>query len=196
MRPRGDLTTIYRTALAAFAEYGYAKTTMADIAGRLHMTQGNLYLYAKNKKALYHQAVSHALLNWQSRVLEAVDREPDVKQKFITMCVKAVAYLSKDKVFRQVLVRDPDIFPMFPAKDPFSEINANSVALIRSVLKQGIEQGAFRKIDPDRTAEVIFAIYKMFIIRMYIKTDNRFIRKMFEDTLELMTQGLFMHQDP
>ncbi len=196
MRPREDLTTIYQTALAAFAEYGYAKTTMADIAGRLHMTQGNLYLYVKNKKALYHKAVSHALLKWQSRVLEAVNREPEVKQKFLTMCVKAVAYLSKDKVFRRVLIRDPNIFPMFPVKDPFAQINANSVALIRSILIQGIEKGAFRKIDPDRAAEVIFAIYKMFIIRMYIQTDNRFIRKMFEDTLELVTQGLFMHQEP
>jgi AcrR family transcriptional regulator len=192
MKPRENIETIYQVALAAFAEFGYRKTTMDDVAGRLHMTKGNLYLYVKNKKDLYHQTVSHALLKWQSKVLEAVERQKDVKRKFFTMCFKAVEYLAQDAELRQVLLRDPDIFPMFPLKDPFHEINRNSVELIKSILKQGIAEKVFRPVDPERISEVIFMVYKMFIIRMYIKTEKQQIHEMFEDTVDLFTLGLFL----
>ena len=194
MKPREDIETIYQVALSAFAEYGFRKTTMEDVAGRLDMTKGNLYLYIKNKKDLYHRTVSHALLKWQSRVLDAVENETDVKNKFAVMCFKAVQYLSEDAKFRQVLIRDPEIFPMFPAKDPFYEINRNSVELIKTILKQGIEEKVFRPIDPDRVSEVVFMIYKMFIIRMYIKTEDKMIHEMFEDTVDLFAHGLFVEE--
>jgi hypothetical protein len=108
------------------------------------------------------------------------------------MCFKAVEYLSEDFELRQVLIRDPEIFPMFPAKDPFYDINKNSVELIKAILKQGITENVFREIDPDRVSEVIFMVYKMFIIRMYIKTEDKLIHKMFEDTVDLLALGLFL----
>ncbi|MGM0404308.1 MAG: TetR/AcrR family transcriptional regulator [Thermodesulfobacteriota bacterium] len=191
MKPREDIQNIYQTALAVFSEYGYQKATMEDIAGRLGMTKGNLYLYVKNKKDLYRKTVANALLCWQSRVLEAVGAETDVREKFRIMCEKAVQYLSEDSLLRNLLVRDPEIFPMFADRDPFAGINRNSVALIRSIVQQGIDEGAFRPIDPDRISEVIFMIYKMFIIRMYIRTEDDRLHAMFEDTVDLCTRGLF-----
>lgn len=191
MKPREDIQNIYQTALAVFSEYGYQKATMEDIAGRLGMTKGNLYLYVKNKKDLYRKTVANALLCWQSRVLEAVGAETDVREKFRIMCEKAVQYLSEDNLLRNLLVRDPEIFPMFADRDPFAGINRNSVALIRSIVQQGIDEGAFRPIDPDRISEVIFMIYKMFIIRMYIRTEDDRLHAMFEDTVDLCTRGLF-----
>jgi len=191
MKHRENIDTIYRTALSVFAEFGFQKTTMADVAGRLGMTKGNLYLYVKDKKDLYRQTVSHALTAWQGKVLEAVEAESDVRRKFSLMCMKAVEYLSEDMLLRQVLVRDAEIFPMFPAKDPFFEINRNSVELIKRILKQGIADNVFRPVDPDRVSEVVFMIYKMFIIRMYIKTEDLMIHEMFEDTVDLFAHGLF-----
>ena len=192
MKPREDIKTIYQVALSAFSEFGYRKTTMDDVAGRLNMTKGNLYLYVKNKKDLYHKTVSHALLKWQSKVLESVEKETDVKKKFSVMCFKAVEYLSEDIQLRQVLIRDPDIFPMFPTKDPFYDINKNSAELIKAILKQGIAEKIFREIDPDRVSDAVFMIYKMFIIRMYIKTEDKLIHEMFADTVDLFAHGLFI----
>jgi len=195
MKHREDITTIYQTALEVFAQFGFSKTTMEDIAVRLNMTKGNLYLYVKNKQDLYHKTAAYALLKWQGRVAEAIAHETDVKKKFLTMCVKAVEYLANDKPLRDLLVKDPEIFPMFPAKDPFHEINSNSVEMIRSILAQGISEGIFRAFDIDRISEVIFMIYKMFIIRMYIKTDDQHLHKMFEDTIDLCTRGLFINEN-
>lgn len=195
MKPREDIQTIYQTALAVFSEYGFQKTTMEDVAGRLNMTKGNLYLYVKNKKDLYHKTVAHALEAWQSRVLEAVAAEADVKEKFRIMCFKAVEYLAGDNLLRNLLVRDPEIFPMFSDKDPFADINGNSIALIRSIVAQGIAEGVFRPVDPARISDVVFMIYKMFIIRMYIRAEDKALQEMFEDTVDLCTRGLFAQSE-
>ncbi len=195
MRKKEDIEKIYSAALAVFADFGYKKATLEDIAGRIGMTKGNLYIYAKNKKDLYRQTVSNALLKWQSMVRERVERETDIKQQFQVMCYKAVEYLSLDNNLRRVLVLDPDIFPMFPVDDPYLEINQASVEMIRGILVHGMAEGRIRQVDPDRISEIIFSVYKMLIIRAYIKEEKKEIQQMFEETIELISAGLFLDSD-
>jgi len=192
MRKKEKIETIYKAALKVFADFGYKKTTVEDIAKQLNMTKGNLYLYVKNKKELYRETVSWALQKWQMRVAEAIEEEVEVKNRFHVMCFKAVEYLSRDDNFRRVLIHDPDIFPMFPEQDPFKEINRNSVLMIKNILEQGIREKKFRKVDTERVSEIIFLIYKMFIIRTYIKNNNRFMKQVFAETVELLTLGLYI----
>lgn len=195
MRQKEDMEQVFRAALGVFGKFGYAKTTMEDIAGRLNMTKGNLYLYVNGKKDLYHQSVAWALENWQNRVRQAVSDEAGAKQRFYAMCSKAVEYLSEDRDFREVLVHDPDIFPMFPDQDPFEAINNASRMMIKSILEQGIREKVFRSVDTDRVSEIFFMIYKMFIIRRYIVRKETSMEQDFSETVALMTQGLFMDRD-
>jgi len=191
MKPKEDITIIYEAALGVFADYGFKKATLDDIAAELGMTKGNLYRYAKNKKDLYRNTVRHAMLRWQGRVRDAIEREPDAERQFQVMCRKAVAYLAEDDALRRLLVRDPEIFPMFPAHDPYADINANSVAMIRSILERGIAEQRFRAVDLETVPEIIFSVYKMFIIRMYIKSRDPAQEEMFTQTVALITQGLY-----
>lgn len=192
MRKKEKIETIYTAALKVFADFGYKKATVEDIAGQLNMTKGNLYLYVKNKKELYRETVSWALRKWQMRVGEAIEKEVEVKKRFHVMCFKAVEYLSRDDHFRRVLIHDPDIFPMFPELDPFEEINRNSVLMIKNILEQGIREKKFRDVDTEKVSEIIFLIYKVFIIRTYIKNENRFMQQVFAETVELLTLGLYI----
>mgnify|MGYP000247659400 CR=1 FL=1 len=195
MKPRENIATIYEAALGVFADYGFKKATLEDIAAALGMTKGNLYRYARNKQDLYRNTVRHALLRWQGRVREAIEREADAARQFHVMCRKAVAYLAEDDALRRLLIRDPDIFPMFPADDPYADINANSVAMIRSILERGMAEKRFRSVDLDTVPEIIFSVYKMFIIRMYIISRDRAQEAMFTQTVALITQGLFQEED-
>lgn len=192
MRKKENIETIYQAALTVFAQYGYRKSTMEDIAGRLSMTKGNLYLYARNKKDLYRGTVAWALTRWQNRVREAVSAESAPAAQFSVMCHKAVEYLSLDNDFRRVLIHDPEIFPMFPSQDPFEEINARSMGMIRDILVRGIKEKQFRPVDADQVSAVIFSIYKMFIIRTYIKAEGETMQTAFAEAFDLLTRGLFI----
>ena len=191
MRKKKNTEKIFSAALRIFSKYGYKKTTVEDIAKELNMTKGNLYLYAKDKRDLYHKTVEYALVRWQNYVRDAIHKEPDPRLKFLIMCQKAVEYLSIDPDFRNILIHDPDIFPMFTNNDPYERINNNSITMIKNILREGINKGVFRSVNIHTMAKAIFSIYKMFIIRIYILSEEKEVRIMFEQTLELVTQGLF-----
>jgi len=195
MRERIELEEIYRVSLGVFARYGFRKTTVEDIAGKLDRTKGNLYFYVKDKRELYIKTVSFALERWQNRVRDAVAAETGARKQLLVLCRKAVEYLSQDGELRDILKQDPDIFPMFPTVDPYESINKRSIRMITAILKKGIKEKVFRPVDVDKVSQVIFSIYKMVIIRTYIKADDGFVQEMFEDTLDLLLNGLFIESE-
>ncbi len=196
MKKKEDIEKIYAAALAAFSRHGFKKTTLEDVAAEIGMAASNLYLYTRGKKELYRETVTFALLRWQSRVLRDIEAAGSVEERFITMCRSAVLYLEKDDALRRLLILDPDIFPMFAEKDPYEHVNQASVALLKDLLREGIAAGRFRGVDPDTAAEAIFSIYKMLIIRAYIKMEKTAGLTLFEQTLDLVTSGLFVDRRP
>ncbi|MGC9324867.1 MAG: TetR/AcrR family transcriptional regulator [Desulfomonilia bacterium] len=181
---------VFSTALKVFAQYGYKRTRVEDIAHELGMTKGNLYLYAKNKRDLYEKSVSHGLLHWQSMVFDAVEKKDDVVDQFVTLCRKSFSYLAQDVPLRTVLINDPSIFPLSRREDPFFEINRGSMGMLRRVLKRGISEKKFRNIDVNHVTDLLFSIYVMFIIKTYIQSENKSGIKMFEQMIDIVLNGL------
>ena len=190
VRNEEKIRQIYEAALKLFARHGYRKTSVVDIANELGMVKGNLYIYALNKRDLYEKAISNSFIRWQSRVAEAISSVEDIVDKFRIMSIKAYDYLHQDRDLRIIVQQDPTIFNISPSEDRFYEINKNSLEMIGDVLKQGIKQGRFRKVDIDSTSEFLFSVYIMFIIRTYVKTEDRTSRKLFETGLDILINGL------
>lgn len=182
---------IYQIAMRLFAEYGYKKTTMEDVARELDMTKGALYIYVEDKNDLYEKAVGWALLNWQSRVREAVALQNDIMDKFIILCRKSLQYLSEDEQLRRVLIQDHNIFPMSSQDDPYFEINSNSMNMLRDILQEGIDLGRFRSVNVDSAAKFLFSVYKMFIIKTYVLEEGDSPEILFDEAIDLITNGIF-----
>ncbi|RJP83697.1 MAG: TetR/AcrR family transcriptional regulator [Desulfobacteraceae bacterium] len=199
MIPKKNMAEIYEASLSVFSDYGFKKTTLNDIAERLNMTGGNFYRYFKSKKDLYEQTVSYALLQWQAYSIDSIPREADIRTQFTMMSFKAVEYLSINDAFRRLLIRDPDIFPIFPANDPYEKINNDSMELVKSMLKKGVDTKEFRNIDPELTTQLLWLIYKTFIIRIYVQNHGKEMQDIWKVFVDLITNGLFAektNQDP
>lgn len=190
MAAKTDLDTIFETSLEVFARYGFRRTRVEDIAVELDMATSTLYRYVKNKKDLYEKTVRYGISRWQGKVFEAVYASEDVMEQFITMGEKGYGYLAVDVHLRQILINDPSIFPLSPRKIRFPEIDAASIHLIKSILEKGISQNVFKSVDIDLTAELLYSLYVMFIIKTYVKSEGHSTQQMFEQGLELILNGL------
>lgn len=190
MRKRIGDETILQAALKCFAAYGYKKTTLEDIAGELGLGNSSVYAYTAGKRALYEDVVRFVMLRWQAKVKAAVETQPSAADKFRVLCETALLYLSEDSAFCALLKNDPTIFPMFPESDPYEEINAESVAMIASILDEGQLSGEFRVLDSAAVSDVVFTMYKGFIIRAYIENEDRFMENHLYPTLELLMNGI------
>jgi AcrR family transcriptional regulator len=189
------LNLIYDAALKVFSQYGYKRSRVEDIASELGMTKGNLYLYAKDKRELYEKAVSYGLLRWQAKVRDAVKGIEDAKEQFVTMCTKSFMYLSKDVALRTILINDPSIFPLSPKEDRFAGINRASMDMLETLLKKGMDEKKFRRIDIRYVTDLLFSIYVMFIIKTYIKSEGKSTRKMFDLGIDLILHGLVIRDE-
>ncbi len=190
MRKKIENEVILGAALRVFSRYGYRKATLEDIAGELNMTAASIYAYAESKRELYEQTVSFAMLRWQNRVKDAVSKEKTAAAKLAVLCSSALNYLAEDRDFCSLLENDPSIFPMFPTVDPYEEINTASVALIEDILSLGINTGEFRELDVKTVSDVLFSIYKGFIIQAYIQGESEFIAKNLPQTFDLILRGI------
>jgi len=188
------LNRIYDAALKVFAQYGYKRTRVEDIGHELGMTKGNLYLYAKNKRELYEKAIAYGLLRWQAKVREAISGIEDVKEQFVVMGKKSFMYLSKDVALRTILINDPSIFPLSPREDRFAEINRASMDMLKNLLKKGVDENKFCKVDIKYVTDLLFSIYVMFIIKTYIMSEGKSTRKMFDQGIDLILNGLLKRE--
>ena len=190
MRNKQDETVIFDAALRVFSRYGYKKSTLEDIANELSMTNTAMYAYATSKRDLYEQTVRYVMKRWQGSVQQAVSKQSTAQGKLTKLCESALYYLAKDAEFCALLRNDPGIFPMFPTVDPYEEINRDSVLMIERIIQYGQETGEFRAVDASGSAEVLFSIYKNFIIHTYINSEEDYTSRYLPITLELLLNGL------
>ncbi len=190
MKRKEKLELLYGKALEIFSRYGYKKSTVEDIAREIGLTKGGIYKYVHNKLDLYEKTVSHALGKWQNRVAEAMEEEEDITQKFIVMSRKGYEYLMQDKHLRKLLINDPTVFPYSSRIVRFRDVNHRSIMLIQSLLRQGIKQKKFSKVNIRQTSDLLYSIYRMFIVEAYIVSDVRKIQQMYMNGVNLILNGL------
>lgn len=184
------LIRIYEAALEVFARYGYRRARVEDVARAVGMTKGNLYLYARNKRDLYEKAVAYALLRWQVHAQREADKLDDPILQLAAFSTKGIEYLRDDEVLKAILVDDPSAFPISPREDNFYEINRASMDILKEILRKGIAQKRFAAMDVDKVAELLYAIYVLFINKTYIKSEGETTLRMFEDGINLILHGL------
>ncbi|HNY63793.1 MAG TPA: TetR/AcrR family transcriptional regulator [Deltaproteobacteria bacterium] len=190
MKKKEKLELLYCKSLEVFARYGYKKTTLEDIAGEIGITKPGLYKYVKDKMDLYEKTLSFALLRWQDRVVNAVNREDDIVRKFIVMSQKGYDYLMEDELLTEILRKDPTIFPFSTNIVRFREVNQRSLDLIKYILEEGIKQRKFSKVDIQRTSVLLYSIYRTFIVEAYVISDAKQIKKIYTDGINLILNGL------
>ena len=190
MRNRIDEQIILDAALKVFARFGYKKSTLEDIASELGMTNTAMYAYASSKRDLYERTVSFVMKRWQSGVEQAVDAKTTAMDKMTALCESALYYLAQDLEFCALLKSDPQIFPMFPTVDPYEEINRDYVRMIKRILLFGQETGEFRTVDAPAVSEVLFSIYKNFIIHTYINSEEDYTSRYLPITMDLILNGI------
>jgi TetR/AcrR family transcriptional regulator len=185
---------LFETALELFAVYGYKKTTVDDVAGKLSMTKGNLYFYVKNKKDLYEKTVNYALNQWKTAAENAMTTEHDMVSKFRVMALASIEYIENNPTLQQVLINDPSIFTLSSKEDRFRETNLNAMTILKSVLEEGVKQKIFYPMDVDHITEYLFSVYIMFLIKRYVKSESSSSKTMFREALELTIRGLVIPQ--
>ena len=102
---------IIEAARQVFADYGYKKVTMDDVAAKLNITRSALYYYYKSKEDLFVAVGEFDFRKYESDQKKAIDSMQTTDERFIAFCR---CFLPMRKRFRDIykLGNDDFYFPM------------------------------------------------------------------------------------
>lgn len=140
---------ILAAAEQVFCQLGYDAATMADVAQRAGVVEGNVYRYFKSKRELVARVVS----DWYSRKLDELEREvrqiASVRSRLRYLIATHLRSLRDSPGLMRLIIRE------LRTGDPeFSRIvgglNQRYTAFLRLALEEGVRTGELRPDTPVR----------------------------------------------
>lgn len=150
---------ILDAALAIFAEKGFEAARLEDVAARAGIAKGTLYLYFRDKQALFEELIRGAV----HPILASVRRAADmpgmsagaVLDAFFALFEKEVLGTRRKLLLRLILAEGP----RFPAIAEFyhREVVTPGLALVRTVAERAAAQGEFKSDASARCPQLVVA---------------------------------------
>ncbi len=181
--------TIKQAARDLFSHFGYAKTSMMDIAKQSNLSKPAIYYYYKNKEALFNEIIiedADEFLTQIERKLSSVKNVEDRLRKFIFMLYKGLKNYARDFENVPEILCDHSIH----GKQIGIKIQDMLNEKLLPVIDSGVKQGIFRS---GRTKEVVASIINMtgFINIEWIRNQNeKHADKIVTTSIDLIVNGL------
>ena len=138
---------IVEAALAIFARDGFAGTRLEDVAERVGISKGTIYLYFENKEELFKACVRETLgAHLQQTMAMAATFEGSTSD-LLREVFRRVSTTLSQQAYRTILLllisegqRFPDLVSFY-----YAEMMAPGLKGLRAVIQRGVERGEFKE---------------------------------------------------
>ena len=150
---------LIEVARQLFAAKGKKDVTMNDIAEASQKGRRTLYTYFNNKEEIYKAVIDKELNSILDRliIVSAQKTEPDVK---LTNHILTHLDAVKDVVNRNGSLRADFFHDIYEVERKRRKVDVKEIALIRSIIAEGIEKNIFKRMDLDLSSIIIFYAIK------------------------------------
>ena len=175
---------ILEAAGDVFAENGYARTTIREVARRAGISIGGIYIYFRNKEELYTGLMQEQMNAFSDHTGSLRNQEPLAALKAVIDSY--MEYAAERTKMLSTNIKEYDLAPKKPLKKAFFKYQKQ---LIKDILQQGMSEGKLKKIDCDETADVI-----LFCIRgamlAYLSGEIKTLKKHAEGLYAMILHGI------
>lgn len=163
---------IIATALRLFAERGYEKTSMQDIASTLGMSKGGIYHHFKSKEEIIHlvretkaNRIKENFRKWMDTIEAQTARE------------KLTAILEKNIADEEAHAWDAAFSSQMKSADFILSIMKNSIndsaPVLAGILKEGLQDGSITTMYPDEAAEAFLLLMNIWCDPVIFEADEK-----------------------
>jgi AcrR family transcriptional regulator len=148
-------TTIAQAAKEVFAEHGYQRATLEEIAQRAGMSKATIYLYYRNKDDLFLHVVEELITTVMAATAqEAVTPKPPL-EKLYGMVRGKIEFYEREREFFRIYLNEKqglEVAPKDPHKRAVRDMYLQGVHTLAGVVQEGIDAGVLRPLDSQRLA--------------------------------------------
>lgn len=150
---------ILAAALRVFAEAGYSRARLEDVAREAGVSKATLYLYFDGKQALFEALVRSAVVPNVERLEALVAGWQGSSADLLRNLVQAIGQLvieSELSAFPKLIVAEASNFPDL-AQFYRAQVVERVLGVLASIVARGVDSGEFRQADPELAARLVIA---------------------------------------
>ena len=184
---------IVETAITLFHKKGYRSTTLEDVAGELGLTKAAIYHYVSSKESLLSIIYMQAMDFYLKEIAHAKELQdptlspPEKFRFFIRSHIRRVAV--ENQAMLGVFLTEENQLP----KEDFKKIRdakRKYNLVLESILKQGMEEGFFRRSDPRLTANAVLGMCNSLHLWYRPKQGRESTESMIEEMVLMLERGI------
>ncbi len=142
---------ILGVAQRRFAQYGFLKTSMTEIASDAGMSKASLYYYFEDKDAIFKEVIKNEQEGFISQIEKFIHSEPTASKLLIIYVKKRLEYfelfLNLSKLNAESIKTVKPIFNELSGK-----FNEKEILLVSKIISAGVRNGEFEKANSKELA--------------------------------------------
>jgi len=150
---------IIDVAQKLFAQFGFKKTTVDEIADSAHITKSSIYHYFSSKEDIFRKVVEKESRIWSQKIKQAITKASIPQEKLRAYIVTRTKYLNQLANFysalKQEYLEHYSFIERIRKKDLQGEIE-----IVKAILKKGVDEKVFQVQDSELTAFAIVTALK------------------------------------
>jgi AcrR family transcriptional regulator len=156
-----------------FHKYWYRKTSLSDLIDEIGISKPTFYNYFKNKEELFKMVMVNTYNEFQYEFNQKARKSTSSMEKLDIFVRTYSWFLDTYPLFRDLYKPGNDLLPRWLKSRISKDLFAEGLAIIRSIIEQGLEEGIFRQ-NLDITASSLM-IYQ--VITLLLSNDPNDFRK-------------------
>lgn len=157
---------ICRAAEILFAQKGYHKTSVRDIAKKSAISIGSLYDYIRNKEDILHLLSSEFLAYLRNEVVKVLEGETDVVRQLEGTLETMIRVVDRFQEYVLFTYRDSKYLKK---QDLISLIEQDSffVQTFTRIIEKGVEEGVFKTQQPEIVSNLLTILTHSWALKRY-----------------------------
>ncbi|HEV3511811.1 MAG TPA: TetR/AcrR family transcriptional regulator [Candidatus Sulfotelmatobacter sp.] len=160
-QPEESRAAILQSATREFAEHGIAGARTDSIAREARVNKALLYYYFKDKETLYGAVLDDAFAGLKNAVFQVLDSNLPPRDKIMAYAGAYFDFIASNQLYPRLMQRE-----MMRAREGKSQHIDKIIkayiqpifARVSEVIREGIEQGEFRPVNPAHFVPSIVAM--------------------------------------
>ncbi len=161
---------ILKAAQRVFAQFGYHKTTMDDIAEASGLKKASLYYYYSSKEDIFRDVIITESQEFLQKLTETIAPIPDPRDKIIRYLRFRMEYFQTMVNLHRLTVQA--ILELKPLVERlYQQYMEDEIHLLVDILRQGVQSGDFRPCDEEKVARAILTLSEAIKFREFHTTN-------------------------
>jgi AcrR family transcriptional regulator len=181
---------IIRVASKLFSEKSYHDVTMEEIAEKVGVAKGTIYLYFDSKEKLYLEILEDSYQDIESLIKKEIAKSDPAPQKLKKVLNLIFGFYRQNLDILRILSRDET--HLIREHYEFTEHwRLRRLRLYEKILEKGVKEGSFRPINTKLTALVIFGLVRSV---MFFHETDKSVEEIVDEIFSLIGNGILSEE--